>query len=211
MNSPISKQASQPLDALLKRPDIWQGRQVCDDLSAACPTGFKPLDHALSSRGWPQGALSEILYPQAGIGELRLIFPLLRAQIEHGEISWVNPPFLLNSVALANANLSLERQLIIQSETAQDGFWAMEQMLLSDDCSVVVGWGEPSNAQTLRRLQLAAAEGNSYMLLFRPPKAALNPSPAALRISLQAAENGLWVTIFKQRGQSSRHPLWVDV
>jgi cell division inhibitor SulA len=211
MNNSATNQPASPLNDLLKRPDIWQGRQICEHFPDACSTGFKPLDKVLSSQGWPQGFLSEILYPKAGIGELRLIFPLLREQIKHGEISWVNPPFLLNSAALASADLSLEKQLIIQSSTTQDSYWAMEQMLLSDDCSVVIGWGEPADAQALRRLQLAAAEGNSYMILFRSPSAALNPSPAALRLSLQAAEKGLWITVFKQRGQSSQHPLWIDV
>lgn len=211
MHNPAINQHASSLNDLLKRPDIWQGRQICEHFPDACSTGFKPLDKVLSSQGWPQGFLSEILYPKAGIGELRLIFPLLREQIKHGEISWVNPPFLLNSAALASADLSLEKQLIIQSSTTQDSYWAMEQMLLSDDCSVVIGWGEPADAQALRRLQLAAAEGNSYMILFRSPSAALNPSPAALRLSLQAAEKGLWITVFKQRGQSSQHPLWIDV
>jgi cell division inhibitor SulA len=183
MHSPATNQPASPLNNLLKRPDIWQGRQICEHFPDACPTGFQALDKALSSQGWPQGFLIEILYPKAGIGELRLIFPLLREQIKHGEISWVNPPFLLNSAALASADLSLEKQLIIQSSTTQDSYWAMEQMLLSDDCSVVIGWGEPADAQALRRLQLAAAEGNSYMILFRSPNAALNPSPAALRLS----------------------------
>lgn len=207
----MSSKPSGALSTLLKRSDIWKGREVCEKFPAACATGFKALDEGLSSRGWPQGFVSEIIYPQAGIGELRLIFPLLKEQIKHGEISWVNPPFLLNSAALAQAQLSLEKQLVIQSSTVQDSYWAMEQMLLSDDCSVVVGWGEPNGPQALRRLQLAAAEGRSYMLLFRSPNAAQNPSPAALRLSLRSAENGLWVTILKQRGRASQEPIWVDV
>ena len=64
------------LDEVLSDPRIWRGKaanQTPDGLS----TGHAALDAALPGNGWPRSALSEILLPADGIGELRLLLPAL--------------------------------------------------------------------------------------------------------------------------------------
>ena len=64
-----------PLEQLLGHPAIWRGRSTAptDTLS----TGFSTLDAGLPGGGWPCTGLIEILTPRTGLGELRLLVPLL--------------------------------------------------------------------------------------------------------------------------------------
>src|SRR6266705_6154675 len=89
--------ASMPFSfaVLLDRPDIWRG----DSLSrAGTPTiscGFPGLDAELPGRGWPAGALTEILPAHEGIGELRLLGPTLAGLSKRGlRLVWIAPPHL---------------------------------------------------------------------------------------------------------------------
>src|SRR3989475_9749650 len=89
---------------LLDRPDIWRG----DSLSrAGTPTiscGFPGLDAELPGRGWPAGALTEILPAHEGIGELRLLGPALAGLSKRGlRLVWVAPPHPPYAPALAAA------------------------------------------------------------------------------------------------------------
>jgi hypothetical protein len=63
----------------------------------------------------------------------------------------------------------------------------------------------------LRRLQLAAQEGDALAFLFATTARAAQPSPAPLRIRLSQAGPRLCVDIFKRRGVVMRAPLLLDV
>jgi protein ImuA len=52
----------------------------------------------------------------------------------------------------------------------------------------------------LRRLQLAAAAGGTPAVLLRPPSAAEHASPAALRLLVHTAADGVEATLLKLRG-----------
>lgn len=56
------------------------------------------------------------------------------------------------------------------------------------------------SATSLRRLQLAAADGATPGLLLRAPAAAAQPSPAALRLLVSSIADGLDLTLLKLRG-----------
>jgi len=78
--------------------------------------------------------------------------------------------------------------------------WAMEQALRSRACAVALGWIDAAETTALRRLKLAAEEGGSLGILFRPPHRAREPSPAALRLLLEPRDGVLDVSILKCRG-----------
>ena len=60
------------LDALLDNPAIWRaGEPARHDNAARIASEYPPLDDVLPGGGWPRGALTEVLYEHAGIGELR--------------------------------------------------------------------------------------------------------------------------------------------
>jgi hypothetical protein len=215
------------LDQLLAtRADLWRGRATPRAAPAGLPTGFSALDAALCGQGWPRAGLSEVLTDHQGAG-LALLLPLL-ALLSRGSrwLLWVDPPHLPFAPALAARGLDLRRILIVRA--GADAAWAAEQGLRSGTCAAVLAWTGPAarpaddraQARTpcrtacwtpaaLRRLQLAAADTETPMLLLRPPAAAGETSPAALRLKVSARADGLDVVLLKQRGGRPGQRVWL--
>ncbi len=199
------------LDELLRSGPIWRGRGG-HPASATLATGLDELDQALPGGGWPLGALIEIMLERHGLGELKLLMPALarlsREAAHHSQqrwIVWVAPPFVPYAPALASYGLELNRQLWVHPQRSSiDGnsevLWAMEQALRSGSSAAVLAWVERTDNTVLRRLQLAAEEGSSLAVLFRPPAAVQEASPAALRLMLCSGDTGTDVEILKCRG-----------
>ena len=61
-------------------------------------------------------------------------------------------------------------------------------------------WSAVEEERALRRLQLAAEAGRACAFLYRSPTALRHASPAAVRLALSAAGDGLCVDIVKVRG-----------
>jgi hypothetical protein len=201
---------------LAARADLWRGRATPQAAPAGLPTGFAALDEALCGHGWPRAGLSEVLTAHQGAG-LALLLPLL---VELGKgtrwLVWVDPPHLPFAPALAARGLDLRRLLIVRG--GADAAWAAEQGLRSGTCAAVLAWTSPAagaadsrmqrpsacwTSSALRRLQLVAADADTPALLLRPPAAAVETSPAALRLAVSARADGLDVTLLKQRGGQS--------
>ena len=64
---------------LALHPAVWRASQLGGGAQATSPSGFAALDAELPGGGWPHGVLTELLLPQPGIGELRLLAPTLAA------------------------------------------------------------------------------------------------------------------------------------
>ena len=188
------------LELLLEHPAIWRGRSVAR--TATHSTGFSPLDDALPGQGWPLAGLTEILAPRHGAGELRLLIPLLRA-FAHATparwVAWVAPPFEPYAPALAEADVSPERQLVVR--TTQP-LWVLEQLLDSGACAATLAWlgRTPAAANDLRRLQWATQRQSTPAFLFRPACAAAQASPAELRIAFEPRVGGARLRLLKSRG-----------
>ncbi len=172
-----------------------------NDEACALPSGHIALDASLPAGGWPLGALTELLGDATGIGELQLLIPAL-AQLAHAGrgIVWVAPPYLPYAPALAQRGLLPERLLIIRTTRPQESLWAIEQALRCPAMGAVLGWTAHIVDRSLRRLQLAAEAGGTLGILHRPAAAADEPSPAALRLRLRAAADGLALEVRKARG-----------
>lgn len=199
------------LEAVLRHSAIWRGDR-CTPLSEdTIATGFPALDAALPGGGWPRGVLTEILPEQEGIGELRLLMPALaRLADEAGRQAWIAPPHIPYAPALAAAGVQLDQMLVVNPHSPGDAWWAAEQALRSGACGAVLAWLSSPDERRLRRLQLAAEEGRGWGVLFRPGRAAQERSPAALRLRLEAASNGLAVHILKRRGSVLDKPVVLD-
>jgi hypothetical protein len=184
-----------------QRPDIWRGNHPPAAAPPGIPTGWVELDGLLAGHGWPRGAVTEILTTGPGAGGLQLLMPSL-AQLgrEAGWIAFVAPPLLPYAPALAAGGMALERLLVVRPGTADGALWAVEQALRSEACSAVLAWPAALERAVLRRLQLAAEAGAALAFLFRPPDAAAEPSPAALRLAVQPMADGWLVEVLKCRG-----------
>lgn len=188
------------LDGLLSQRRIWRGQAAAIAPAIAQSTGWAALDAALPTRGWPDAALTELLLPADGIGELQLLWPALArlSQPKDGLIALIAPPYRPYSPAWHAAGVRLGALQVIEATTARDALWATEQCLRSGACSAVLCWPQQADDRALRRLQVAAETGQALGFAFRALKAAINPSPAALRIALDATPRQL--RVLKCRG-----------
>lgn len=180
------------IDTLLAARTIWHaGRSVSAGLGDGEPTGHAALDTLLPQGGWPRGALTELLLPADGVGELDLLLPTLARLTHAGDrVVLIAPPYLAYAPAWQAAGVDLDALHIVEAP-ARDALWAFEQCLRSGACAAVVGWPQQADAQALRRLQVAADSGDCLGFVLRDHKHAENPSPAALRLQYAAA-SGRW-------------------
>ena len=179
------------LDGLLGTRRVWRGSPATVQAPAeALPTGCDALDAVLPSGGWPPGALSEILLPVDGVGELQLAWPVLARLSQAGRpVVLVASPYEVHAPAWAAAGIDLAHLQRVHAQP-RDALWATEQCLRSGACGAVLCWPDRADDRALRRLQVAAEAGQCIGLAFRPLREARNPSPAALRVSLEPSGEG---------------------
>ena len=188
-----------PLEALLdQRPDLWRGRARGRSLPPGVPTGHAALDRELPWGGWPTGSLVELLVAHPGEG-LGLVVPaLVRLSLDVRWVLLLDPPWRPFAPALAARGLALERLVVVAA--GERLAWSAEQGLRSGACSAVLVWGGRWQGAALRRLQLAAQDGDALVVLFRDVAAARNPSPAPLRLRVAGTGAGYRVEVLKRRG-----------
>ena len=174
------------IDSLLHERRIWRGQPAPLPPSRQS-TGHALLDEVLPTGGWPEAALSEILLPADGVGELRLLWPSLARLTQAGErVVLVAPPHLPYAPAWQAAGVDLRQIQVVEAPELRDALWASEQCLRSGSCGAVLCWPQLAEDKALRRLQVAAESGQTLGFACRPLQAVRNPSPAALRIAIDA-------------------------
>jgi len=182
-----------PLASLLDARQVWRGR--AEPASAGeQPTGWHALDAVLPSGGWPGASLSEMLLPADGVGELRLVLPTLaRLTQAQRNVVVVSPPYAPCVAGWRQQGVNM-RHVEIVSASDKDVLWATEQCLRSGSCAAVLAWPRHADDRALRRLQVAASTGQALALVFRDRAQLSNPSPAALRLELEARPRAqIWV------------------
>jgi hypothetical protein len=174
------------LSGLFDARRIWHGHAQPAGV-AGVPTGLAALDDALPHGGWPAAALSEILLPGDGLGELQLLLPSLAALTRTKRtLALIAPPYLPCVAGWSRAGVDMRQVDIVAAATSTDALWAMEQCLRSASYAAVLGWPAQADDRALRRLQIAADTGQALGFVFRDRRHAEHASPAALRIELQA-------------------------
>lgn len=175
---------------------LWRGRSSVQ--VQAQPSGWPALDECLGG-GWPRAALVELLSHQ--YQGLPLLLPML-AQLSQGPrwLAWVAPPHVPFAPGLRAHGVDLQRVLLVQQVDAQQRLWAAEQMLKSASCAAVMLWPQGLRTAQIRRLQLAAEQGDCLGVLFRPVRDGAQNSPVALRLKVRPSPLGLDVQVLKRRG-----------
>ena|SRR5690242_9287527 len=180
------------LQPLIENGRLWRGQGTAPRRDAL-PSGFNALDGVLPGGGWPHAALSEILFPADGVGEMRLLLPALATLGREGRpVVLVAPPYLPFPAAWIAAGVDLRFLQIVQAGE-HDAMWAAEQCLRSAACAAVLCWPRQADTATLRRLQLAAETGQTIGFLLRPSAAAAQASMAAVRIGIETGPMRLCV------------------
>ena len=198
--TPQARPGAAALDAV-----TWKARGLSRVHEPALPTGWRRLDAELPGGGWPLGTLTELLLPRHGVGELSLLMPALRhlALSDRDQprwLTWIAPPHELHAPALVQAGLPLSRVLLVRVPGQRERLWAAEQALGSRSCGAVLVWLAEAEDRDLRRLKLAAAEGQGLGILLRPWSVRAASSPAPLRLVLEPTVHGLSIEILKRRG-----------
>lgn len=206
-------------------PALWRANQVGQQRDATWLSGFAELDAVLPGGGWPSRVLTELLLPHAGIGEVRLLAPVLVAlQQQQRCVMLFDPPALPFAGAFSACGIDLQQLYLVRSREAQRGraqgllpaadiLWALEQSLKSGHLGAVLAW-LPARlpADALRRLQLAAQGHDGPVFLLRDEAARSKPSPAPLRLLLRAAgPDGLRVQLLKRRGPPLAQALTLEL
>ena len=199
-------------------PALWLGHQLGRHADSAVPSGFAPLDAQLPGRGWPRGALTELLLPHPGVGEIRLLAGSLVAAQRAGRLVMLfDPPADLSALALAALGFDVEQLLIINTRSrvipGGDSLWALEQALKSGHVGAVLAWLPPRlRAERLRRLQLAAHAHDGPAFVLRELSAAQRPTVAPLRLALRAGGvDVLAVYVLKRRGPPLEAPIKLEL
>ncbi len=188
-------------------PDVWRGRQISRDIPVL-PSGHPKLDRHLPGKGWPLGALTELLTEASGSGEFSLLLPALAAiSSKRRWVILIDPPWVPYPPAMYGHGVALDRVMLIRTRTAEESLWACEQALRGVRGGAVLAWQEDPGFARLRRLQLAAKAGHKSAFLFRPMTASGQASPAALRLQIRAQDTDISVSILKCRGKRHHQPI----
>ncbi len=170
------------LETLFAAQTLWHAGRSAKAGVDGEPTGHAALDALLPQNGWPRRALTELLLPADGVGELELVLPVLARMTRAGQpVVVIAPPYIPYAPAWLAAGVALS-QLEIVEASPRDALWAFEQCLRSGACAAVLGWPQHADAQSLRRLQVAADTGDCLGFAFRDRRHLANASPAALRM-----------------------------
>jgi protein ImuA len=206
-------------------PALWRAHQVARPGDSVCPSRFRSLDAVLPGGGWPARVLTELLLPHAGVGELRLLAPVLSAlQAQQRSLMWFDPPAAPCAWALGALGIDVRQLVVVSSRQAvkskarsllpaADVLWALEQALKSGHLGAVLAW-LPARlpADALRRLQLAAQAHDGPVFLLRDAQMRTRPSAAPLRLLLSSAgPDQLRVAVLKRRGPPLAQPILLNL
>ncbi|HET9048490.1 MAG TPA: translesion DNA synthesis-associated protein ImuA [Chiayiivirga sp.] len=188
------------LQSLLSSQTVWRAGRAAVPRADGEPTGHAALDALLPQGGWPAHAITELLLPADGMGELSLVLPTL-ARLSHAgrPIVVVAPPYLPYAPAWQAAGVALAQLHVVQAASSEVA-WAFEQCLRSGACGAVLGWVLQADTTVLRRLQTAADAGRCLGFVLRQARHASNPSPAPLRIEAVSDRRGITWQVRKCRG-----------
>jgi len=189
------------LDSLLAARTLWHAGRSAAIAADGESTGHAALDALLPQGGWPRRALTELLLPADGVGELALLLPTLARMTQAGStVAVIAPPYIPYAPAWQAAGVDLAMLEIVDA-TPRDALWAFEQCLRSGACAAVLGWPVQADGPALRRLQVAADSGECLGFALRDRRHAANPSAAALRLeAVRDPQGGTAWQVRKCRG-----------
>ena len=196
------------------RHKMWRGDEMGSADAQVVGTGHAALDAELPGGGWPIGAMTELLQARPDSFSWQLLLPALAQAVQSGTgpVGVIGAPHEPFTPALAAGGLPIDSLLWIRSEAAAARLWACEQALRCADVPAVLAWLPQVRVDELRRLQLAAAQHDSLLFVFRPARAATSTSPARLRLQLMTNRHDssqMDIHILKRRGPTLDAPIQV--
>lgn len=141
----------------------------------ALTLGLEAIDEALPWGGLPGASLHEIVgRPGDAAATGFAAWLLARLTKQGGQVLWCRGDGRETGIpyapALAQAGLSPERLIVVETRKPAERLWAMEEALRSGAFSAVLAEDTPADLTATRRLQLAAETGRTtaFLLLSQP-------------------------------------------
>ena len=188
---------------------LWRGDELGRAVAEVQATGFAALDCELPGGGWPCRSLTELLQPQPGALEWRLLGPALRAQAAAGRSTvLVAPPWQPHLPGLRQLGVD-ERHLVwVQAGTVAERLWCTEQLIKANAFGALVAWLPQARPEQVRRLQVCALASDGLVFLCRPAAAQHESSAAPLRVLARPRPDWmLELQVLKRRGPALDQPL----
>ena len=182
-------------------------------------SSFAVLDAFLPWRGWPVGAMTEIMTDAVGCGELSLLLPAMACLTRQKRpILCIGAPHTLFAPALTQVGIDPARVTQINpsssTKSAKENLWSAEQALKTGLPGMVVLWSPISpnshsncTAEALRRLHLSTIGRETMLIHFRGASSMSQPSPAWLRFGYAADDTHIRLQVLKCRGRLLTRPL----
>lgn len=214
-----------PLDDARLQGRLWRGSSLGSATAPVLPSGFPALDAELPGGGWPLQAVTELLMPQFGALEWRLLAPALQSwwAAQAGpaappgrraraaapalrSLLLVNPPHAPHLPGLRALGLPPSALIWVKAATPAQQLWAAEQAIKSR--VAVLAWLPEARPEQIRRLQVGALGSDAPAFLMRPEPAGQQSSAAPLRLIVQpGADWQLALRLLKRRGPA--HEGWL--
>lgn len=191
--------------------DVWRASELAISRSTTITTGHSVLDPLLPNNGWPRSTLVELLVQQHGIGEMQLLKPPLAQLSRTQRVALIQPPYLPHAMACRAWQINDRNVLWLKPKSSADALWSAEQILRNGSCGAVVLWQANIRSESLRRLNLAAQSTDTWLWLVRPLTAAVDASPAQLRMALRPALGGISAHVIKRRGPHCENPIFIPL
>ena len=171
-------------------------------LARTCPTGWPAVDAALPGGGLLQGAVHEIHSPDpadgAAIGFVARIIGRFQSAIPARMALWAScRPDLFAPCAKGT---DPSRLIMAKCRSSDEVLFAIEESCKNKSISVIFGDISEVDFSLSRRLQLAAADTGSTILLLRPSRFEPAPSAAATRWRAECGPGGWSLSLFRCRG-----------
>lgn len=216
-----------PLDDARLQGRLWRGSSLGRVADPTLPSGFAALDAELPGGGWPLRAVTEVLTPQPGVLEWRLLAPGLRSwwaaqalpaatpgRRQRAAVSGlrtlllVNPPHTPHLPGLQALGLPPSALVWVSAAAPAQALWAAEQAIKSR--VAVLAWLPEARPEQIRRLQVSALSSDAPAFLVRPERVGQQSSAAPLRLVVQPGEGwDLAVHLLKRRGPA--HEGWLNL
>lgn len=206
---------------------LWRGNSLGRTADPVLASGFAALDAELPGGGWPLRAVTEVLAPQAGALEWRLLAPALRGwwagqapstpprpgrrvratpPAALRALLLINPPYTPHLPGLQGLGLPASALVWVAASTAAESLWAAEQAIKSH--VAVLAWLPEARPEQIRRLQVSALGSNAPAFLVRPERMGTQSSAAPLRLVVRPGDGwDLGVHLLKRRGPA--HEGWL--
>lgn len=193
-------------------PRLWRASELGHSHTRCHPSGFAALDAELPGGGWPTRAITELLLPQAGCAEWRLLAPALAQRTRAGgRLLLIAPPHAPHPRGLAAWGIGAADCLWITPTDHRQGLWALEQAIKADadETGAVLAWLPQLRPEHMRRLQTLASGCRAPVFVLRSSQHAQQASAAPLRLQVQPGVHWaqLQLQIVKRRGPPPLAPL----